>query len=180
MHHSSSHKPLWKKTVLPHILISLIIFYYYCSGQIFYHFIDKNLKRVKLYYINLFISSYFSTKNTQEHANWNSHIASPSILRMQSAKFLSRISQFKLNKKYRLWGSDMGRYPALGHLVFFFKWEGNKYFSSYAYCFIFKSDLLIPNVVEKNSYFILFFLESYFFDEQSNFLAVRFYWNKKV
>ena len=33
---------------------------------------------------------------------------------------------------------------------------------------------------KKNSYFILFFLESYFFDEQSKFLVVRFYWNKKV
>ena len=27
---------------------------------------------------------------------------------------------------------------------------------------------------------ILFFLESYFFDEQSKFFDVRFYWNKKV
>ena len=71
------------------------------------------------------------------------------------------------------------RYPALGHLVFF-KWEGNKYFSLYAYCFIFKSKLLNPNFVEKKSYFILFFLESYFFDEQSKFLDVRFHWNKKV
>ena len=44
----------------------------------------------------------------------------------------------------------------------------------------FKSDLLNSNFVEKNSYFILVFLESYFFDEQSKFLVVRFYWNKKV
>ena len=58
---------------------------------------------------------------------------------------------------------------------FFFKFEENKYFSSYAYCFIFKSDRLNPNFVEKNSYLILFFLESYFFDEQSKFLDVRFY-----
>ena len=43
-----------------------------------------------------------------------------------------------------------------------------------------KGDLLNPNFIEKNSYFILFFLESYFFDEQSKFLDVRFYWNKKV
>ena len=41
--------------------------------------------------------------------------------------------------------------------------------------FIFKSDLLHRNLVEKNSYFILFFLESYFFDERSKFLDVRFY-----
>ena len=46
--------------------------------------------------------------------------------------------------------------------------------------FFLKSDLLNPNFVEKNSYFILFFSESYFFDEQSKFLDVRFYWNKKV
>ena len=77
-----------------------------------------------------------------------------------------------------------GRYPALGHplpwaISFFFKWEENKYFSPYAYCFIFKSDLLNLNFVEKNPYFILFFLESYFFDKQSKFLDVRFYWKKR-
>ena len=46
--------------------------------------------------------------------------------------------------------------------------------------FFFLSDLLNPNVAEKNLYFILFFLKSYFFDEQSKFLDFRFYWNKKV
>ena len=45
---------------------------------------------------------------------------------------------------------------------------------------LFLSDLLNPNFVEKKLYFILFFLESYFFNEQSKFLNVRFYWNKKV
>ena len=37
-------------------------------------------------------------------------------------------------------------------------------------------------LVSKYEYtnFILFFLESYFFDEQSKFLDVRFSWNKKV
>ena len=45
---------------------------------------------------------------------------------------------------------------------------------------LFLSDLLNQNFVEKNSYFILSFLESYFFDEQSKFLDVRFYWNKNV
>ena len=40
--------------------------------------------------------------------------------------------------------------------------------------------LLNPNFVEKNSYLIQFFLESYFFDEQSKFFYIRFYWNKKV
>ena len=45
---------------------------------------------------------------------------------------------------------------------------------------LFISDLLNPNFVEKNSYFILFFLKSYFFDEQSSFLDVRFYWNKNM
>ena len=28
-------------------------------------------------------------------------------------------------------------------------------------------------------FYTVFFLESYFFDEQSKFLDVRFYWNKK-
>ena len=37
------------------------------------------------------------------------------------------------------------------------------------------SDLLNLNFVEKNSYFIQFFLESYFFDEQSKFSDVGFY-----
>ena len=50
----------------------------------------------------------------------------------------------------------------------------------YAYCFILKSNLLNPSFVNKNSYFILFFLESYFFDKRSKFLDVRFYWNKEV
>ena len=67
------------------------------------------------------------------------------------------------------------RYPALGHLVFFLNEKKNKYFSSYACCFIFKSVLLNPNFVEKKSYFILLFWESYFFDEQSELLDVRFY-----
>ena len=45
---------------------------------------------------------------------------------------------------------------------------------------LFLSDLLITNFVEKNLYFILFFLEIYLFDEQSKFLDVWFDWNKKV
>ena len=44
----------------------------------------------------------------------------------------------------------------------------------------FLSDLSNLNFVWKNSYFILFFLESYFFDEQSKFLDIWFYLNKKV
>ena len=40
--------------------------------------------------------------------------------------------------------------------------------------------VLNPNFVEKKPYFILIFLESYFFDKQSKFLDVQFYWNKKV
>ena len=72
-----------------------------------------------------------------------------------------------------------GRYPVLGHplpwaISFFITWEENKYFSPYAYCFIFKSDLLNSNFVENNSYFILFFLERYFFDEHSNFWMFGF------
>ena len=73
----------------------------------------------------------------------------------------------------------LGPPPVLGHLVFFL-WEESKYFSPYAYCFIFKSELLNPNFVEKNLYSILFFLESYFFDERGKFLDVQFYWNKNV
>ena len=45
---------------------------------------------------------------------------------------------------------------------------------------LFLSDLLNPNFVGKNSYFVLFFLKTYCFDEQSKFLDVQFYWNKKI
>ena len=55
-----------------------------------------------------------------------------------------------------------GRYLALGHPL---PWVIS----------FFLNDILNPNFVEKNSYFILFFLESYFFDEQSKFLDVQFY-----
>ena len=34
-------------------------------------------------------------------------------------------------------------------------------------------------ILFKKNYFILFFLQSYFFDEQSKFLILQFYWNKK-
>ena len=53
---------------------------------------------------------------------------------------------------------------------FFFKWEENKYFS----------DLFNPNFVEK-IYILFYTVYSHFilfFDEQSEFLDVRFYWNK--
>ena len=59
--------------------------------------------------------------------------------------------------------------------AFFFKSEENKFFSTYAYRFIYKSDLLNPNFVENFLYFILFFLRSYSFDEQSEFLILQFY-----
>ena len=35
-------------------------------------------------------------------------------------------------------------------------------------------------LLEKNKYFILFYLESYFYDKQSGFSILRLYWNKKV
>ena len=37
----------------------------------------------------------------------------------------------------------------------------------------------IQILLNKNIYFILFVLQSYFFDEQSKFLILQFYWNKK-
>ena len=64
-------------------------------------------------------------------------------------------------------------YSALGHLVFLNEKKINIFrlmhialFLKVTYC---------SNFVEKNSYFIQFFLQSYFFDEQSKFLDVRFY-----
>ena len=83
--------------------------------------------------------------------------------------FFSRIIDWKIIMYYwlyrKLYYYIRWRCPALGQpllwaISFFFKWEENKYFSSYAYCFIFKSDLLNSNFVEKNSYFLLFFLIS--------------------
>ena len=55
------------------------------------------------------------------------------------------------------------RYPALGHLVFFNK-----------------KKIHIFRLMHIALFLIMFFLESYFFDKQSKFLDVRFYWNKKV
>ena len=54
---------------------------------------------------------------------------------------------WKLNNSLKIQIKKMankGRYPALGHraISFLFKWEKNKYFSPYAYFFIFNSDLL--------------------------------------
>ena len=71
------------------------------------------------------------------------------------------------------------RYPALGHLVFFLSKKKINIFR-HMHIALFLSDLLNPNFVDKNWYSILFLLESYFFDKQSKFLDVRFYWNKKV
>ena len=44
---------------------------------------------------------------------------------------------------------------------------------------MYKSHLFNPSFVEKRNYFILFFLQSYFFDEQSKFLNLQFYSNRK-
>ena len=41
---------------------------------------------------------------------------------------------------------------------FFFKWEENEYFSPYAYCFIYKSDLLNPNFVGKKKIYTDFLI----------------------
>ena len=38
----------------------------------------------------------------------------------------------------------------------------------------------IQILLKKIHILLLFFLESYFFDEQSKFLDIRFYWSKKV
>ena len=37
----------------------------------------------------------------------------------------------------------------------------------------------IQILLKVKNYFILFFLQSYLFDEQSKFLILQFYWNKK-
>ena len=81
--------------------------------------------------------------------------------------------------------SHRGRYPALGHpmpwaVSFSFKWEENKYFSRDPYFFIFNSDQLNPNFVEKNSYSILFFLESYFLMSKVNFWMFGFIETKRL
>ena len=36
-----------------------------------------------------------------------------------------------------------------------------------------------PSFIEKKIYFILFFLQSYFFNEQSEFFILQFDWNKE-
>ena len=95
-------------------------------------------------------------------------------LHFADALFITRTDLFNLNKFFV--GLDninnphyqcRGRHPALGHplpwAIWFIFWEENKYFSSYAYCFIFKSDLLNPNFVEKKIIFYTFFLGNLLF-----------------
>ena len=74
---------------------------------------------------------------------------------------------------------NRGRYPALGHLVFF-KWEENKYFSPYACWFIFKSDLINPNFVEKNSYLYCFSWKFTFSMSKVNFWIFGFIETKRL
>ena len=50
----------------------------------------------------------------------------------------------------------IGPPPALGYFSFLFKWEENKYFLPYAYSFIYESDLLNMNFIEKNHFILLF------------------------
>ena len=69
--------------------------------------------------------------------------------------------------------------PCLGPSRFFLNKKNMNIFRL-MHIALFLSDRLNPNFVDKNSYFILFFLESYFFDEQSKLLDAQFYWNKKV
>ena len=81
---------------------------------------------------------------------------------------------FKQLQKYFY---NRGRYPALGHpvpgAISFFLNE--KKINIFCLIALFSSDLLNPNFVEKKIIFHLFFLESYFSDEQSKFLDFRFY-----
>ena len=65
-------------------------------------------------------------------------------------------------------------------LVLPLKWEENKYFLPYAYCFIFKSNLLNPNLIEKNSYSILFFSEGTFSMSKVNFWMFGFIETKRL
>ena len=70
----------------------------------------------------------------------------------------------------------LGSLSALGHLIFFFffKSEENKYFSPYAYCFIYKSDLLNPNFVEKKIILYCFSYKISFSMKKVNFWLFSF------
>ena len=98
-------------------------------------------------------------------------------------KKMSAIARIFVSSKLSSWNCRrIGEATLPWAIFFFFEWEETKYFSPYAYCSIFKSDLINLNFIETNLYFILFILfilGSYFFDEQSEVLDIRFYWNKK-
>ena len=67
----------------------------------------------------------------------------------------------------------------LGPSIFFSN-EKKKYFSPYAYYFIFKSNLLNLNFVEKNSYFILFFWKVIFSMRKVHFRIFGFIETKRL
>ena len=76
-------------------------------------------------------------------------------------------------------------YPALDHLLpwaisFFFKWEENKYFSPYAYSFVFKSNLLNPNFVLKNHILYCFSWKVTFSMSKVNFRMFGFIETKRL
>ena len=80
------------------------------------------------------------------------------IRKFINQKFVTKLK--KCNKSRR-------RYRALGHPL---PWAGglpkageNKYFSPYAYCFIFKNDALNPNFFEKKIIFYIVSLEKLLF-----------------
>ena len=117
---------------------------------------DSNITK---HLCQLAMQIYTSTVCRELFVTFDGFIQRESIVSDKSRSFkdVRRIHFDKYRKKYRK------RYPGLGHLLpwaisFFFKWEENKYFSPYAYCFIVEIELLNPKFVDKNSYFILFFL----------------------
>lgn len=59
-------------------------------------------------------------------------------------------------------------------ISFLLKREENKYFLPHAYCFIYKSALLNPNVAEKKNYFIPFFQKVTFSMSKVNFWSFSF------
>ena len=58
------------------------------------------------------------------------------------------IIEEKSDAEADLQNNDVGEGILPWAILFFFKWEENKYFFPYTYCFIFKSDLLNPNFLE--------------------------------
>ena len=94
----------------------------------------------------------------------NSNFRLSSIVLKLYSKLIYRLRTFGISGSTLPWATS-----CLGPACFVFKCEENKYFPPYAYCFLYKSDLLNPNFVGKKYIWVV--LPRYsFFTLQNNLI----------